>query len=182
MALKGEVFKDIPGYECLYQVGNYGTVRSIRFRNNRTSFHRIKNMSLINNGNGYLYVSLTKNRKRRNHYVHRLVAEAFCEKKETDVEVNHLNKIKTDNRSENLEWCTHQENMEYSKGERKPRTNSKLPSSGYKYIRKRKNHYEISYEPLNLSKSYKTLEEAIRYRDEVIGAYYKERGWNEITF
>ena len=60
---------------------------------------------------GYLYVHITLNGKRGLYIVHRLVATAFCEKPPSDekLEVNHLN----ENRAENLEWCTHRQNLNY---------------------------------------------------------------------
>ncbi len=53
------------------------------------------------------------------YYVHRLVASAFCLKKETDTEVNHKNEIRHDNRAVNLEWCEHVYNMNYGNVGRK---------------------------------------------------------------
>lgn len=62
------------------------------------------------NGKGYLYVQLTKGKKRFKKYVHRLVAEAFVENPRRLNEINHKNENKADNRASNLEWCTHKEN------------------------------------------------------------------------
>lgn len=60
--------------------------------------------------NGYKYASLSLNNKFKNNLIHRLVATAFIPNPENKPCVNHLNRMKTDNRIENLEWCTYSEN------------------------------------------------------------------------
>ena len=181
MPFKGEVFKDIPGYEGLYQVGNYGTVRSIRFRNNQTSFHRIKVMNPVDHGNGYVYVTLSKNNKRKNFYVHRLVATAFLDPIPGKPFINHKDFNKRNNTVNNLEWCTQKENVNYSiKQMMHPRKNARLPKTGHKYIHKKKCSYEVDYEPLRIYKVCKTLEEALEFREKVIIPHIRERGWNGV--
>jgi len=97
--LKDEVWKDIFGYEGLYKISNYGRIKNIN------SFHR-------QNFNGeYLVVGLTKNKKRKTFRVHRLVALSFNYVDNfQDLEVNHINGIKSDNRDTNLEWVSHDVN------------------------------------------------------------------------
>ena len=64
---------------------------------------------------GYLYVKIRLNGKCGLYRVHRLVATAFCAKPQSyeRLEVNHLNENRADNRAENLEWCTHRQNLNY---------------------------------------------------------------------
>jgi len=100
-----EIWKDIPEYEGLYQVSNLGRVKSLSF--NRKGKEGIR--KLQNHSTGYFEVILY-NKKRNKHFlVHRLVVMAFFGK--SDLHVNHKNGIKTDNRLENLEYCTRSENM-----------------------------------------------------------------------
>ena len=80
--------------------------------------HFIKGMMLkpsLNKGKGYLRVSLSDGHRNYKHYeVHRLVALHFVPGYKEGLVVNHINEIKTDNRAENLEWCTYQYNLNYS--------------------------------------------------------------------
>lgn len=64
-----------------------------------------------NKKNGYSYVGLMKNGKRRLKSIHRLVAEAFIPNPDNKLCIDHCNTIRTDNRVENLRWCSHKENM-----------------------------------------------------------------------
>lgn len=111
----GEIWKDINNYENIYQVSNLGRVRSLR------RFRIIKQRL---SKSGYLNVTLRKesNEKLKGMRVNRLVAAAFIDNKENKPYVNHLNSIKTDNRVENLEWCTQSENIKhpYKIGTKKP--------------------------------------------------------------
>lgn len=106
--LESEKWKDIDGYDCMYQVSDLGRVRSLKFGNTR-----VLRASKI--PNGYLKVSLFKDKKQNSVYVHRLVADAFIPNNSIfNNQVNHINEIKTDNRAVNLEWCTAQYNVNYN--------------------------------------------------------------------
>ena len=117
--MKNEVWKDIPHYEGLYQVSNQGRVKALpRERVNHTGGRWTqpeKMMSISINNDGYHKVSLTNaNGVRKTESIHRLVALAFIDNPEGKPEVNHINCIRSDNRVENLEWITHQENIDYT--------------------------------------------------------------------
>lgn len=110
-----EVWKDVVGYEGIYEVSDHGRVKSvsrIKVRKNGSAM-QIKNRILKKsvNAHGYEIVSLSNDGKRDTRKIHRLVAEAFCEKKNEKNCVNHKDGNKTNNYFENLEWCTHSENI-----------------------------------------------------------------------
>lgn len=108
-----EYWKDIKGYEGIYQVSNHGRVRSL----NRTdSIGRIISGRILSyslSGSGYRQLALSKNDKVRYFQIHRLVAEAFIPNPNNLPCVNHKNENKTDNRVENLEWCDKRYNLNY---------------------------------------------------------------------
>lgn len=97
MLEKKEVWKDVKGYEGLYQISDMGRVWSVQTQ--RYLKPQIKS--------GYENVNLySKNGKMKTERVHRLVALMFCDKAEGCTVVNHINGNKRDNRADNLEWTT----------------------------------------------------------------------------
>lgn len=129
-----EIWKDIPGYEGKYQISNFGNVMSLHFR----SSNKKKILKPIKKNNyGYLQVNLSKNGKHKITMIHRLVAKAFIPNPENKPVINHLDSNPSNNRADNLEWCTQQENIKYgySYGNMVPsrpmlgRTGSKSPNS-----------------------------------------------------
>lgn len=109
-----EVWKDVVGYEGLYQVSNLGRVKSLAKidRLGRCYPERLK--AQVNNGTGYLVVNLKHNGKQQMRSVHRLVAEHFISNELELPEVNHIDGNKFNNVVDNLEWCTHSENMQHA--------------------------------------------------------------------
>lgn len=107
-----EEWKDIKGYEGLYQVSNYGRVKSLKFWSNihKKFYDREKILKQCLDKKGYCIVGLHKDQKNTLKKVHRLVAEAFIPNPENKSEVNHKWGIKTDNRVSELEWSTTSEN------------------------------------------------------------------------
>lgn len=105
-----EIWKDIQGYEGLYQVSNLGNVKSLNWGNKGYA----RNLYLKKHNKGYLQVELAKDGIKKMFTVHRLVALHFVDGYANGLVVNHRNENKRDNRAENLEWCTHSENVRYS--------------------------------------------------------------------
>jgi hypothetical protein len=105
-----EQWKDIKGFEGLYEVSNLGNVRSldrmVLHKNNYMQFKPGKLIKPQYNHAGYLRFDLLGKKCR----AHRLVAAAFIPNKYNKEEVNHINGIRDDNRLENLEWTTKSEN------------------------------------------------------------------------
>lgn len=172
------VFKDIKGYEDCYYCSSDGKIfskeRLVRSLSHGSECQRLiegKEITPINHGNGYLYVSLSKGGRRKNFYVHRLIAEAFIGNADGLV-INHKNFIRADNRVENLEIVTQLENIQYSVPNMcRPRRRHKLSATGYKYIYFRCGKYRVSIvrnHRIVLDKCFDSLEEAIKARDEVM--------------
>jgi hypothetical protein len=102
--MEKEIWRDIPGYEDFYQVSSFGKIKSKR---------QNKIMSLKTDMRGYKRIRLYNENGQKTYSVHRIVASTFIENPENKPEVNHKNKIKTDNRVLNLEWSTVAENLEH---------------------------------------------------------------------
>lgn len=98
-----EIWKDIEGYEGLYQISSEGRVKSLGNGKSNNSKERI--LKSRKDKDGYLLVNLYKEGKMRSYLVHRLVAQAFLENPNNLPQVNHRNEYKTDNRVENIEYC-----------------------------------------------------------------------------
>ena len=125
-----EVWRDVKGYEGLYQVSDQGRVKSLE----RTFINKIGRERYVKecflkpgaDGGGYLRVGLCDGEKRKTFKVHRLVCEAFHENPDNKPQVNHINEIKTDNRASNLEWATARENSNFgTRNERLGKAQSK---------------------------------------------------------
>lgn len=96
-----EIWKDIAGYEGLYQISNYGNIRNSKGRL----------LKYYENHKGYYKVGLNKNGKNSKFRVHRLVAQMFIPNPHEYPQVNHIDGNKQNNNVTNLEWCTNTENQ-----------------------------------------------------------------------
>ena len=114
-----EIWKPIKGYEGLYEVSNYGRIRSFdtyrKGRNGSIRFCKGRILKFHTHQQGYLYVGLWKNNKHKTYKVHRLVAQAFLPNPHNYPCVNHKDENKTNNNVDNLEWCTYEYNNKYGK-------------------------------------------------------------------
>ena len=96
-----EIWRDIKDYEGLYQVSNWGRVKSLNYRN--TGKEGILNG--IEDGRGYLYVHLCNDDGVKKKKIHRLVAEAFIPNPENKPEVDHIDRNKLNNNLSNIRWA-----------------------------------------------------------------------------
>lgn len=126
-----EMWKDIKDYEGLYQVNNYGRIRSLdklqdfyffSKGNKNGNSKELKEvlrpgrfMKTTTNSFGYKCVGLYKNKKVKYSLIHRLVAEAFLIPDSKRKHVNHMDSNPGNNKVENLEWCTPAENLEHAR-------------------------------------------------------------------
>ena len=112
-----EIWKDIKNYEGLYQVSNFGRVKSLKFG-------KEKILKLLKHNCGYLYIGLHKDNNVKNYYIHRLVAEAFIPNPDNLPQVNHKDENKLNNVVSNLEWCDAKYNINY--GTARERSSEKM--------------------------------------------------------
>jgi hypothetical protein len=113
-----EIWKDVVGYEGLYQVSNLGAIKSISYKGKS----KIRLMAIMVNAHGYNKASFSKEKCIKNVVIHRLVAEAFIPNNDNKPTVNHKDGNKLNNHVSNLEWATYLENNIHalSSGLRKP--------------------------------------------------------------
>ena len=149
-----EIWKDVPGYEGLYQVSNLGEIKSLPHDVIRNNGRKYRVNGLIKaqiSNNGYKMVSLHKEGKGRLFMVHILVSLAFIPNSENKPFIDHINTNRADNRVTNLRWVTRLEN------ERNPLT-----------MQKKKNHAKRMSKPIlkikggNIIAEYESINEAAR--------------------
>ena len=154
--LPGEIWKDIEGYEGLYQVSNMGRVKSF--------FSGREKIKKLHMRGGYWLAKI------KNNYVgvHILVAKAFIPNPENKSEVNHLNG-KSDNRVSSLEWVTHKENMQHAVKTGLQKTmsgtkvgTSKLTESEVKFIRENFKAWDSEFGAIPLAKKFNVDPRTIR--------------------
>lgn len=167
-----EEWKDVKGYEGVYQISNNGRLKRItKYKVNEKGYQTCeKTLSPTDNGHGYMFYTLSRKGKHKNHYVHRLVAEAFIENPNNYPVVNHIDYDRKNNKVDNLEWCTQLQNTFHSRCNMcKPRPTAPIGLAGERYIcyRKSSGKYRVI---INL-KEYgvrNTLEEAIELRNKIL--------------
>lgn len=117
-----EIWKEINGFDGVYQVSNLGRVKSVmRYRKGKgesTVLVKEKILKGKKNKDGYIEFGLCigEHKKMKFYRGHRLVADAFIPNPNNYPIINHKNEIKDDNRVENLEWCSYSYNTTYSNG------------------------------------------------------------------
>jgi hypothetical protein len=109
-----EIWKDINEFNNEYQISNLGRIRSkeaVIIRSNGSPYKRESKILKPALDKGYLKGAVCVNKKMISYKIHKLVANYFVDGKKDGLEVNHINGVKSDNNSQNLEWVTHSENI-----------------------------------------------------------------------
>ena len=153
--MNNEIWRSIPEYEGLYSVSNIGRVKR-QFKNGNI------NILHNNNNNGYLSVTLTKQGESRCFKIHRLVALCFLPNPLNKSDVDHIDLNKHNNNLNNLRWATRSENNKNKKGY------SKI---GKKFIYSNRNSFLVRFKNITTTKTFKTIEEALEYRNTKIIEY-----------
>ena len=115
--MENEVWKDVSGYEGMYEVSNLGRVKSLKQGKERILKPKTEKC-------GHLHVGLYKNGEQKKYYVHRLVAQVFLSNPQNLPMINHKDDNPSNNQVENLEFCTAKYNSNY--GTRTQRQAEKL--------------------------------------------------------
>ena len=115
-----EIWKDVIGYDNVYQISNLGRVRSLNRTDvdchGRMQKRKGKLIKPTENSNGYLRVYLAYRGKKEKRFIHRMVAEAFVPNSDPDINdiVNHMDCNPKNNKYDNLEWTTRKGNIQYA--------------------------------------------------------------------
>lgn len=105
--MKEEIWKDIPGYEGLYQISTFGNVRRLL----RDGSSRLLKFTYVGGYKSYPAVTLSKNNKKKFIVIHSVMGALFLEKPIGKTQIDHINGNPRDNRIENLRWVTPKENI-----------------------------------------------------------------------
>ena len=182
-----EIWKNVVGYEGLYEVSNYGNVKSVfrsttftnKFGTNVVRRENEKKMKPQTIGHGYLCVVLSKNTVKTTHYIHRLVAEAFIPNIENKPTVDHINGDKTMNVVWNLRWATNYEQTHNSYTFEKYEKTHKIPIVQYdlegNYVRE----FDSTAQAAIIYGSKKLIRNCLKHRINSAYGYkweYKEKG------
>ena len=164
-----EIWKDVKGYEGLYQISNLGRVKSVGFqykgRWGNTMFRKGKIIVQKEKTGGYLYVCLSKNGVHKYFRVHRLVAQAFIPNSEKLQIVNHKDENVQNNVVSNLEWCDIKYNTNYGTGIKR-RSEKQLNKNTSKQVFQ----YDLENNLINVFPSGKEVQRQLGYLQTSISA------------
>jgi len=156
-----EIWKDVEGYEGIYEVSNYGKIKTLK-RISGTCHRKDKELSINRlTKDGYIHVALAKGDRIKEDRLHQVVARHFVENTENKPTVNHIDGNKLNNRADNLEWSTRHEQLQhaYNLGLKKPKMGtdnyaSKLTEADVRYIRKHYKRQSTEFGTVALSKRF----------------------------
>lgn len=181
-----EIWKDIEGYEGLYQISNLGRIKSLsRFiytnkEKTKGYYSENKILRLTSDDTGYLQVSLSKNGAVKKFHVHRLVAIAFIPNIHNKPQINHIDRNRKNAKATNLEWVTDSENKYHAW------KNTKRKSNKRKVVQINKNNEIVrvwdSIKDAQTHLKISHISECCRNKQKTTGGYmwrYKEEILNE---
>lgn len=157
-SLPNEIWKDIEGYEGLYQISNLGRVKALSVTTKfgeRIKVYPERLKSTNANKMGYPSVMLSKNGKDKLCTLHRLLAKAFIPNPENKPEIDHINRDRSDFRLENLRWVTHKENYRLNEHTLRKMSESRIKAlaNGAKTIAYEK-RFKIAVDQFDLDGNY----------------------------
>jgi len=173
-----ELWRDIPGYEGLYQVSSFGRVKSLyRIMKRKRNFITINERFLkLGLNRGYATIALANRGNVKYYQVHRLVAQAFIPNPNNLPCVNHKDENPSNNHVDNLEWCTKSYNNSYNEARIKAAVPRRIPILQYdkkgRFI-KEWSHAREAAETLNLNKH--AIYECCVGRSKTSGGYIWKR-------
>lgn len=162
--LDGEEWRPVAETNGRYEVSNLGRVRSTYFKNGSTEFSTLRLLSPTDNGHGYKIVSMIIDGKRRNRYVHRLVAEAFIPNPDNLPVIDHIDCNKSNNNVDNLRWYTQLDNV---------RRSIPVANSGKRHVWEENGRFRLSIAGNHLG-YFSTLEAAVAERDRLLATDYAD--------
>lgn len=148
IALEGEVWKPIKGFEERYMISSFGRIYLLLY-------HRLGKPYM--NGNGYYGICLRNGTRVFKTTIHRIVAETFIPNPKGLPVINHKDEVKTNNHIENLEWCTQKYNVNYNDACRTPQRRQRSSESlkGTIFTEERKRHISEARKGKPLSEAHK---------------------------
>lgn len=186
--MKEEIWKDIEGYEGLYQVSNLGRVRSfdryVNAKGGGRSFRKGRILKAGKTKQGYSFVALT-NEKSKQFTVHRLVAQAFLKKQNFRKVVNHIDGNKENNSVTNLEYVTSSENTKHAYKTGLKIASKKLKSDDVKTIRETYKPYDKQNNAKALAEKYSvsisTIMDVVNNRTHFDSDYQRSENNGKLT-
>lgn len=160
-----EIWKDVKGYEGLYQVSNLGRVKCfprLILWNGRKYVKTKEKISKITNKNQYRYISLYNNGKSKRIGTHRLVALHFIPNPDNKPMVDHIDGNRDNNKAENLRWVTNQENIKNETTLKK----QKISVVAYRRETGEKIYFESITEAMKQGFSFTMIRECLRSRNK----------------
>ena len=174
-----EIWKDILGYEGLYQVSSFGRVRSLDRYDSNNHFLKGRILRLCADAKGYLIVGLWSNNKKKMYKVHRMVAESFIPNPDNLPIINHKDENPSNDNVDNLEWCDYKYNNNYGTARERAR-NTKL-KNGYwtglskeEYMKKWRQENKEKICDWKKEYNYKNRDKINEWHREYMKKYYRE--------